>query len=502
MSSFLSRYLVITKRWAWLLILGVVICSGATYTITKFLISPTYDASAKIIIKITSPNSENDNTLAALALMPTFTNVVSDPIVLQPVAKVHRMTFEQLSQVVSATQQSTTLILQIDVRDSDPQLATQLANQVSQSFVQNYLIPTYTSPTNNTAINSQTAAGNQIMGVILPAVVPVLPTQPKPALDSLIAAVAGLGLVIAVIVLFEWIDDRLSSPDEIQKLLRLDLLAVIPGLSKSQRQKKAEETPELAEGCRTLCASLNMAQIQRPFKLVMVTSALPGEGKSTIASNIASFLAMSGKRVLLVDSDLRNPVLDQHFQLQAHQGLSNALLKMQASAEPELSGQPTEIPSLRVLTAGILPSNPSELLQSPLAHQLFNHFRNTQEFDYVIFDAPPLLPIADAQILASYIQVTVLVADASKTPRKVLVRAKEVLNRTGTRILGVALNKSPWFDFSNSQDELSNIQQRPRADIIQSSSNVPNIDRAIEVTNTAIMPSANKSRSLLGGDQQ
>lgn len=501
MRNSLSRYFIVAKRWAWLLILGVVICSGGTYAITKFLINPTYVASAKIIIRVTTSNSQQDNTLAAIAMIPTFSQVVSDPKVLAPVANAHKLTLDQLSQMITVKQQSTTLILEIDVSNTNPKLAAQLANEVCQSFLHNYLAPTYTIPT-NTLVNTNGISLNtlpptitQITGVLLPAVVPILPIQPKPGPDALVGAAAGLGLAIALIVLFEWLDDRLASPDEVQKLLGLDLLTVIPQLSQGQRQKKAEETPELAEGCRTLCASLNIAQIQRPFKLVMVTSALAGEGKSTVASNIASFLAMSGKRVLLVDSDLRHPVLDQHFQLANNQGLSNALLEMQTRSEQRLDGQPTEIPSLRVLTAGILPSNPSELLQSPLAHQLFNHFRNTKDFDYVIFDTPPLLPIADAQILASYIQVTILVADASKTPRKALARAKEVLNRTGTRILGVTLNKSQWVDFTAVEDELSNIQQRPRADIIQSPSNAPMLDRRIEVTNTAAIPSAKNSLS-------
>jgi capsular exopolysaccharide synthesis family protein len=501
MHNSLSRYFIVVKRWAWLLILGVVICSGTTYAITKFLINPTYVASAKIIIRVTTSNSQQDNTAAAIAMIPTFSQVVSDPKILKPVADTHKLTLDQLTQMVSVKQQSTTLILEIDVSNTKPQLAAQLANEVCQSFLQNYLMPTYTVPTNTlvttngVALNTLPPTISQITGVLLPAVVPTLPTQPKPAPDALIGAAVGLGLAIALIVLFEWLDDHLSSPDEIQKLFGLDLLTVIPQLSSDQRQKKAEETPELAEGCRTLCASLNIAQIQRSFKLVMVTSALAGEGKSTVASNIASFLAMSGKRVLLVDSDLRHPVLDQHFQLENDQGLSNALIEMQIKGDQRLDGQPTEIPSLRVLTAGILPSNPSELLQSPMAHQLFNHFRNTKDFDYVIFDTPPLLPIADAQILASYIQVTILVADASKTPRKALARAKEVLNRTGTRILGVTLNKSQWVDFSAVQDDLSNIQQRPRADIIQSSTKAPLIDRRIEVTNTGILPSANNSKN-------
>jgi capsular exopolysaccharide synthesis family protein len=167
---------------------------------------------------------------------------------------------------------------------------------------------------------------------------------------------------------------------------------------------------------------------------------------------------------------------------------------MWPKVELELDGQPTEIPSLRVLTAGVLPSNPSELLQSQLASQLFNHFRNTQKFDYVIFDAPPLLPVADAQIMASYIQVTILVIDAANTARKAIVRAKQTLSRTGTRILGVALNKSRWPEYGKVHDYLNNVQQRPRADITMSMPpNTPPVNR-MDVPNPAMYPSANNKR--------
>ena len=246
-------------------------------------------------------------------------------------------------------------------------------------------------------------------------------------------------------------------------------MTTIPELSSKERLKNAEETPALAEGCRILCANLNRAQLEKPFKLVMITSALAGEGKSTIAANLASFLAMTGKRVLLVDTDLRHPVLDQHFQLSNNRGISDAFLEMWARIEVELEGQPTEIPSLRVLTAGVLPSNPSELLQSQLAQKLFQHFRDSQHFDYIIFDTPPLLPIADAQIIASNMQVAILVVDASTTSRKMLLNAKHILARTGVRVLGVALNKSQWLDDNATREYLGGVQQqRPRANISMS----------------------------------
>jgi capsular exopolysaccharide synthesis family protein len=199
---------------------------------------------------------------------------------------------------------------------------------------------------------------------------------------------------------------------------------------------------------------------------------------------------MSGKRVLLVDADLRHPVLDQHFQLDNRKGLSSAFLENWPQVQSDLEGQPTEIPSLRILTSGVLPSNPPELLQSYLAHQLFNYFRNTQKFDYIIFDTPPLLPVADAQIIASYVQATVLVVNASKTSRKVLQQGKQILNRTSTHVIGVAINKSQWPGYGELQDYLSNMQQRPRADItLAMSPKSKPTQRAIEAVNTAIMPS-------------
>ncbi|QBD78388.1 polysaccharide biosynthesis tyrosine autokinase [Ktedonosporobacter rubrisoli] len=451
MRSSLSRYTLIVKRWAWVIVLGVVICGSVTYGITK-LMQPVYQATAQVILTIGTNQSPYESTNAVIALQPTYAQLVTTPQVLQPVAARHGLTLKGLSNLVVVNAPSNTPIIKISVNNSDPRFAAQLANEVAASFAQ------YTN----------TSMGGQVQPIIVQALPPTDPSQPKPSLDAGIGALVGLGLALALIVVFEWLDDRLKGPEEAQRLLGVETLTVIPELSRKQRIKNAEDTPALAEGCRILCANLNRVQGAHPFKLVMITSALAGEGKSTIAANLASFLAMSGKRVLLVDADLRHPVLDQHFQLDNRQGLSNAFLEMWTQVQPQMEGQPTELPSLRVLTAGVLPSNPSELLQSPLAQQLFKHFRESKQFDYIIFDTPPLLPIADAQILASYVDVSVLVVDASKTARSLLTRTKEVLTKAGTEFIGVVLNKSQWSEYGFILEYLGSVQQRPRADISMS----------------------------------
>ncbi len=446
MKNPLNQYIALAKRWIWMVILGVVICSGATYSISK-LIHPVYQASATIVLNSGSYGLGFANFNAAVQAIPTYAQLLTSPAVLNPVVARHQpgLTYQQLSAMITVKPQTTTLLIELDVENRNPRLAAQLANEIGESFAE--------------------FSNSQLPGTveILPAQVPTDPIRPKVLVNTGIGALVGLGLALALIVIFEWIDDRLASSEEVQELLGTETLAIIPLLSRKQRNRPVEETPALAEGYRLLCASLNAAQAIKPFQLVMVTSALVGEGKSTIASNLAFFMARTGKRVLLVDADLRRPVLDQHFQLENHNGLSNAFLEMSAQGEVNLDGQSTEIQSLRVLTAGLLPPHPAELLQSPSAKRLFDQLKKAQQFDYVIFDTPPLLPAADTQILASYVQAIVPVVDPSKTPRKLLLRVKHLLDKMRTPVLGVVINKSRWPEHGEIRQYLKDVRHHRTA---------------------------------------
>jgi polysaccharide biosynthesis transport protein len=442
LSRSLSYYKMLVKRWTWVITLGIVICGGLTYIVSLF-IPPVYQASALVYLNLgSSTTSPYDNINASLAALPTYAQLITTPVVLTPVLQEHPgLTLQQLTSMISVKPQTNTQLIEIDVESSNPREAMQLANDVSQSFADH-------------------TSGQYVNGIqVIAAVLPTQPVRPRPLRDAGIGALVGLGLALALIFLFEWIDDRPGSPEEVQEIIGLDTLAVIPRLARKERKKKVAQIPTLAEECHILCASLIAAQAIKPFKLVMITSALAREGKSTIAANVASFFAMAGKRVLLVDADLRRPVLDRYFQLDNQKGLSSVLLETWAQIEPELDGQPTDIPTLRVLPTGILPSNPAELLESPLAQQLFNHFKQSSQFDYIIFDTPPLLPVADAQILASYIPTTILVIDTSKTSRKFLLRTKRVLSRTSTRVIGAVLNKNRWTESGEIRHYLSGLRR-------------------------------------------
>jgi succinoglycan biosynthesis transport protein ExoP len=424
----LSRYVIFAKRWWWLIVIGMFICSGTTYIVSK-LEHPVYQASAILIINA-NPSSSN-NTVASLAAVPTYAQLVTTSTVLDPVIAKHQgMTLDQLNSMIASKPESNTQLIELDVQNGDPNLAAELANEICNSFTQ--------------YANSQMPVTVQI----LPAVAPTAPIKPKPLQDTAISALVSLGLAIALIIIFEWIDDRLSSPEEVQTLLEMELLTVIPQIVRDRSGKTSGKASTIEEKYHSLCASLNTAKARKPFKVLMVTSSLAGEGKSTVAANLASYLAMTGKSVLLVDVNLRHPVLAQRYQLDNSRGLSNVFLEMWASPRAELSGQETNNPRLRVLTAGSIPSRPAELLQSSLSEQLFDYFKHTS-FDYVIIDAPPVLPVADAQILASLVEAVIIVVDAHKTPRRAMVRTKHVLGKGRAEVLGVIINKSRWPDYEN-----------------------------------------------------
>ncbi len=475
MQSPLSRYAMLIRRWLWLLVLGVVICGGLTYGVSK-LLPPVYRASAILLVNIGTSTSPNDNFTGSQLAAPTYAQMLTSPQVLRPVLAHHPgLTLKQLSDMVAAKPQPNTSLIELDVDNTDPNFAAQLANEISQSFV-------------------SYAAAMHLSGTIqiLPAEKPTDPIRPKPLSYTGIGALVGLGLAIALIIIFEWIDDRLARPEEVQELLGMEIFAILPRLSRHQRIMGAGETPAMAEACRILCANLNAAQAAQPFKLVMVTSALADEGKSTVAVNLASFLAATGKRVLLVDADLYHSAIHQHFQLDNHQGLSNAFLEISAQLKVGWDGQATDIPTLRVLTAGVSSSNSAELLQSELATQLFDYFRKAP-FDYVIFDTSPLLLVADTQILASHVQAAILVVDVSKTPRRVLLQAKRVLNKTRLVLQGVVINKSPWPEYSDIREYLGNIP-RPKTSIsIAEIPNTPPVDDSIDHDTTVITPQKHKA---------
>ncbi len=191
----------------------------------------------------------------------------------------------------------------------------------------------------------------------------------------------------------------------------------------------------IAEAFRTIRTNIQFSSIDNPLRSIMVTSTGPSEGKSTIISNLAVIMAQSDKKVLLVDADMRKPITHQIFRLPNRIGLTNLLI---GDEEQETVIEKNDVPNLSILTSGPIPPNPAELLNSNKMAQLVESLET--QYDIVLFDAPPVLAVTDAQILSGFVDGVILVINAGKTNREMALKAKHQLDHVKANVIGTVLN--------------------------------------------------------------
>ncbi|MFC4322633.1 CpsD/CapB family tyrosine-protein kinase [Litchfieldia salsa] len=197
----------------------------------------------------------------------------------------------------------------------------------------------------------------------------------------------------------------------------------------------------IAEQFRTIRTNIEFSSVDHEMKKIMVTSSGPAEGKSTTTNNLAVVFAQQGKRVLLVDADLRKPTAHYSFRLENHTGLSNVLTRQSTF---DRAVRETEQENLFVLTSGPVPPNPSELLGSKRMAELLEEI--TEIFDIVIFDTPPVLAVTDAQILANKCDGVVLVTSSGRTENEAALKAKELIESAKGKLIGAILNNKKAKD--------------------------------------------------------
>ncbi|MDP1382030.1 CpsD/CapB family tyrosine-protein kinase [Priestia megaterium] len=204
-----------------------------------------------------------------------------------------------------------------------------------------------------------------------------------------------------------------------------------------KRRLLAHNSPKdpVAEQYRTIRTNIQFSGADEDIKSLVLTSSGPSEGKSTTAANLATVYAQQGLNVLLIDGDLRKPTAHYTFRLENHTGLTNVLTRQSSLGQ---AVQSTEVPNLYVLTSGPIPPNPSELLASKQMGEVLGEMK--EQFDMVIFDTPPILAVADAQILANQVDASLLIVSSSKTEKDAALKAKELLTQAKSKLLGAVLN--------------------------------------------------------------
>jgi succinoglycan biosynthesis transport protein ExoP len=262
---------------------------------------------------------------------------------------------------------------------------------------------------------------------------PTLPSRPKVILNLFLGVVAGLVLGIGFAFFLEYLDTSVKTMDEVEKLLDLPVLAVIPKRIHVLPQT-TEDSPD-AEAYRILKTNVDFARQKIDASLISVVSGGPSEGKSTTVCNLGTIYAASGQQTLIIDSDLRRPAQHRLFDLDNRVGLSE-YLNGKADLDAVIQVGPT--PNLSVITSGGGTNSTVSLLNSDKMRELVDTVKGW--FDLVLFDCPPILGVSDALVVSALVEGSIIVAQHRKFPRSILVRVKTALQNTGTKPLGVVLN--------------------------------------------------------------
>jgi tyrosine-protein kinase Etk/Wzc len=262
----------------------------------------------------------------------------------------------------------------------------------------------------------------------------------------LLGFLVGLLLGLAGAFFLEYLDQTIKSASDVQRVVGVPVLAQIPFDSKlavaGNGRRHAiiaitslDPDDPAAEAYRALRTNVTFVGAEKPLQFISVTSPGPGEGKSTTAVNLALTLAQGGNRTVLIDGDLRRPLVHRAFDISQDPGLTDVLIGRVSSRE---AIRPDVAANLDVLPAGASPPNPSELLGSGAMHALIGDLRRT--YDYIVIDTPPTLPVTDAAVVATTADATILVVKSGDTEETAAQRAVDMLNRVNARIAGAVLN--------------------------------------------------------------
>jgi non-specific protein-tyrosine kinase len=367
----------------------------------------------------------------------------------------------QLPQLEEKIQNGNNRVAELDEQIANATSAREIQDIQEQQSVLQSQINEWQGTYSQLLASLQSGNLNYI-SVVEPADLPTRPVSPRIELNVLLAIGIGLALSIGAVLLLEYLDDTIRSPAEVRSLLNAPILAAIGKIEGDDYQQKliAEREPRspLTEAYRAMRTNLQFSSLDHPLKAIVVTSAGPAEGKSLTASNLSVVLAQAGLNVVLVDADLRRPVMHKVFGLKNNIGLTNWLVGQPTEtalaevggrwAEPAGNGkggpldpfmQATNTARLKVVTSGPLPPNPAEVLGSTRMHQFIEEVGRIA--DIVIIDSPPCVTVTDAVVLSRWVDGVILVLDQKNTSRQGVQRARENLQAVDAHLLGTVINR-------------------------------------------------------------
>ncbi|MBK8988044.1 MAG: polysaccharide biosynthesis tyrosine autokinase [Chloroflexi bacterium] len=496
----LRQYVYLVWRWLWLIISGVLLAGGVAYYVSRAQAPVYRASATLLVIEGSNGVDTAYNALlTSEQLAQSYAERLKNYEVLAEALANLGLSLppEDLVEFLQVQLVNNTQLIILSVENTDPQVARDLANEIPAVFAERnsaQQLARYASlklsledelqrlagelanaetalaielerpVLNQTAVNRQNdnilrlretyarmlvnfedvriAEVRSLDNLVIDeaARLPLLPVRPRVVTNTLLAAVVGGMLALGLVFLVEYLDDTLKNPKDIELNIGLTTLGSLQKVKVTKPVDALvvamEPRSPAAEAYRQIRTNIQFISVDREVRTLLITSANIGEGKTTVSINLATALAQSGKRVLLVDTDMRRPMLHRMLEVDGSKGLSNLIIRGREDAH-YIKG--TLIPNLYVLPAGRLPPNPAELLGSERMKEVFAWLKD--QADYVIFDSPPVLAVTDAVVLSRLVDTTILVASAGHTRYPAFGTAVAQIQALDSPIAGVILNK-------------------------------------------------------------
>lgn len=426
-------------RVRWRLLVACVLLGLAAASLATVLTEKVYEAKAQLFVSTSESANDSGSGLNqggqfAQQRVKSYAEIVNSPAVTDAVVGELALptTSRRLGEMITASAPLDTVLIDVSVRDGSPRQAQSVVNAVAGQFTR--VVAQLETPT---------SGGTPLVkvSVVRAADLPDVPVSPRTRINLALGLLVGLAVGVGASVLRENLDTTVKSPAELQDSLGVATLGVISyDAGATARPLIVHDDPRStrAEAFRQLRTNLQFVDVDAPPRSITITSALPQDGKSTTACNLAIALAQSGLRVALVEADLRRPRLAEYLGIEGAVGLTDVLVGRVELDDVLQRWGPDD---MLVLPSGPTPPNPSELLGSQHMQNLLATLES--RVDLVLLDATPLLPVTDAAIVAAQTSGTIVIMRVGRTTRDQAGRAVELLRNVDARIYGVVLNMAP-----------------------------------------------------------
>lgn len=426
---------LLRSRWITICVTTLVVVLGAIGV--TLLTTPLYQASTRLFVSTTSGASINElyqGNLFSQQRVLSYTELLQgETLALRTIDKLGLgMNPDQLKERVKATAKPDTVLIEVSVRDESAVRARDIANTLSDEFVA--MARDLEAPENGSVPDARVVVEQR-------ASIPGSPVTPQPVRNIALGLALGLLAGVSLALVRDRLDNTVKDQDDVEHLTHVGLVGTVP-LDKERRKEPAiafeHDASAIAEAFRKLRTNLQFLAVDNPPRVIVIASSLPGEGKSTTAINVALALAEAGHSVVVVDGDMRRPMLANYLDVVQTVGFSSVL---SGSASLSEVLQETRYSGLTVLASGPVPPNPSELLGSLAAKKVLGELR--EKFDYVIVDSSPLVAVTDAAILAASSDGVLIMARFGQTKRDQLAHAIKSLEDVDASVLGAVLTMTP-----------------------------------------------------------